>query len=467
MSPKKTSKKSTPKRSASLPELLVYPFQDFFKQESSGGIVLMIATLFALLWANSPWSDTYVELWETPITFGNLSKPLIIWINDGLMAIFFFVVGLEIKREIQTGELSSWRTASLPVMAALGGMIFPALIFFFVNKGQPWAHGWGIPMATDIAFSLGVLSLLGKRVPLILKVFLAAFAIADDLGAVLVIAVFYSHDLHLNMLALGGVFFLVAVVFNFFSVRSLPLYIIVGAAMWYCFLKSGVHPTVAGVLLAFTIPSNPKIRMGQFVEDVKCGLKEFVGRDIDTQASMTPVQLASVEFIHEATKKIQSPSQRVENGLHSWVTWFIMPIFAVANAGVVLGSGFSAAIVHPLTLSLGASLIFGKLFGITLFIWISLKVGLSPMPKGVKFIHFVGLSLLGGIGFTMSLFITNLAFENNTGFQMEAKTGILIASILAGIIGYVLLNQTLKEAPAAEEATPSSKPEPESAQALG
>lgn len=405
----------------------------------------MVTTVIALIWANSPWGESYLALWETKITIGSLSKSLLIWINDGLMAIFFFVVGLEIKRELQTGELSSWRTASLPVIAALGGMVLPAGIFAFFSQGQPWINGWGVPMATDIAFSLGVLSLLGKRVPLILKIFLTAFAIVDDIGAVLVIAVFYTSDLHLNMLALGGAFFAGAVVLNLMNVRLLPLYLLLGAGMWYGFLKSGVHPTVAGVLLAFTIPSNPKIMIGEFVSQIKDGLRAFEGYDKSKEARLSPDQLASVEYIYESTEKVQSPSQKLENALHGWVIYFIMPVFALANAGVAVSGNFAEALTHPLTLTLAASLFFGKIIGISGFVWLAIKAGIADMPQGIRFGHFVGLSILGGIGFTMALFVANLSFASTPLFLMESKVSILFASVLAGITGYLFLSYQLKK----------------------
>ncbi len=442
--------------------MLFYPFQDFFKNESSAGILLMVTTLIALVWANSPWGEGYLALWETKITVGSLSKSLLIWINDGLMAIFFFVVGLEIKRELQTGELSSWRTASLPVIAALGGMILPAGIFAFFNHDQPWINGWGVPMATDIAFSLGVLSLLGKRVPLILKIFLTAFAIVDDIGAVLVIAVFYTSDLHLNMLALGGAFFGGAILLNFMNIRQIPLYLLLGAGMWSCFLKSGVHPTVAGVLLAFTIPSNPKIMVGEFVSQIKDGLRAFEGYDKSKEARLSPDQLASVEYIFESTEKVQSPSQKLENALHGWVIYFIMPVFALANAGVAIGGNFAEALTHPLTLTLAASLFFGKIIGISGFVWLALKAKIADMPQGIRFGHFVGLSILGGVGFTMALFVANLAYSSTPAYLVESKVSILAASVFAGVLGYFFLDYQLKKdaklAKAAEQPAPSKVP---------
>ena len=433
-------------------EAIKNPFQRFFRIEASGGIVLLIFTLIALIWANSPLGKYYDQLWESPLTIGIgnfvLSKTLIHWINDGLMAIFFFVVGLEIKRELRVGELSSARQAALPIIAAIGGMLFPAVIFLLVNKDPVTKAGWGIPMATDIAFSLGVLSLLGKRVPLSLKIFLVAFAIVDDLGAVLVIAVFYSAGIQWSYLLIGLGLFLLLVILNRLRMRITHIYMAVGWIIWYMFLKSGVHPTIAGVLIAFTIPISRKIKLITFYKRMDDNLVQFCeGVEKSTSLTLSNKQLVAIDNMEDEIEHVQSPVQRLEHTLHGFVTFIVMPVFALSNAGVdLLHMEHFRDLFHSLSGHIELSLVVGKVAGIFLFTWLSVKTGIALLPANVRWVHILGLGFLGGMGFTMSLFISNLAFTQATLLN-PAKIGILVGSLFAGIIGYFLLRSTLITVP--------------------
>ncbi|MBN2347776.1 MAG: Na+/H+ antiporter NhaA [Bacteroidales bacterium] len=429
-------------------DLLVEPFQRFFNTEASGGIILLIFTIFALIWANSRWSDYYFHFWENHLTLGigsfELSKTLHHWINDGLMAIFFFVVGLEIKRELIVGELSSFKKGILPITAALGGMLLPALLYVFLNKNPETAGGWGIPMATDIAFSLGILSLLGKRVPISLKVFLVALAIVDDLGAILVIALFYSADIHLSYLLIGLGLFLILVLFNILKLRNVHIYMAIGWIIWYMFLKSGIHPTIAGVLIAFTIPLKRKINVSTFRHQMEDNLEEFCEDGCPDETTLTHEQLAAIDNIEDKLDHVKSPAQYLEHSLHNFVTYIVMPIFALANAGVMFNIAGFSSLFNSLSGTIEVSLIVGKVSGIFLFTWVSVKLGLAVLPVKVRWVHILGLGFIGGMGFTMSIFITNLAFKGGDLLN-PAKIGILIGSLVAGIIGYLLLRATLKD----------------------
>ncbi len=428
-------------------QTVLTPFQRFLKVEASGGILLLFFTVIALLWANSSLSEYYHHFWEKKLVIGFgdfiLSKSLHHWINDGLMAIFFFFVGLEIKRELVAGELSSAKQASLPIAAALGGMIFPALIFIFVNRNPSTETGWGIPMATDIAFSLGVLSLLGKRVPLSLKVFLVAFAIVDDIGAVMVIALFYSAVINWIYLIIGLALYLLLILFNRMDLRYIPAYMVVGWVIWFMFLNSGIHPTIAGVLIAFSIPMNRKIDVGTFRDRMDNNLEVFCPAGCSDKITLTKEQLASIDNMEEELVRVQSPVQSLEHTLHYFVTFIVMPLFALANAGVIIKATGITSIFSSLSGTIELSLILGKVLGIFLFTWLSVKLGIGILPGKVKWVHIIGLGLLGGMGFTMSLFIANLAFTN-VMFLNPAKIGILTGSLLAGVLGYIVLNLTLE-----------------------
>lgn len=425
------------------------PFRQFIRQESSSGILLIICTVVALLWANSPLSGYYFGLWDTPvsITIGEaaFSKPLLLWVNDGLMAIFFFTIGLEIKREVIDGELSSLRKAALPMVAAVGGMAVPAALFFFLHQGNPGMQGWGIPMATDIAFSLGILSLLGSRVPISLKVFLTAFAIVDDIGAVLVIALFYSHEVHWNSLAISGSLLAFLFACNYvFSMKRNWIYIIGGIGVWYYMLKSGIHPTIAGVLVAFTVPATNDIRLKNFTKSIQDFLDEFRAEKAAEGGPFLPRQeLQTIKNLKSSVRAVQPPLQRMEYLFNDFVAFFVMPLFALANAGVMLQGGLEVA-SQPLFLNIAIALFAGKLIGILGFSWLGVRLGIAGLPAGTDWAQMAGVALLGGIGFTMSLFIANLALEDST-LLAQAKLGILAGSFLAGVAGYLVLLRSLRE----------------------
>jgi len=430
---------------------IVNPFEWFLKNVTSGGVLLIFVTALALLWANSPLKEYYQSLWEYDFILGlqpfELKKSILHWINDGMMAIFFFVVGLEIKREFIAGELSTFRQAIFPVFAAFGGMIVPIALYSSFGFAGEMSQGWGIPMATDIAFSLAILGILGKKVPLSLKVFLTALAIVDDLGAVLVIALFYSQTILWHYLFFAFGLLLILLIANYFNIQNLYFYTYVGFLIWLLFLKSGIHPTIAGVLVAFTIPMRPKIRINEFIPKIKNGLKYFSSLPKeDKKFVMTNQQLAAIDHIETLVKKTQSPLQMIEHNLSGVVNYLILPLFALANAGVTIfspGSPFSSGkVFNELSIAVAFSLIFGKAIGISLFSWLAVKLGLSIKPGNVPWKAFIGLGFLGGIGFTMSLFISSLAFDTRE-LMNQAKIGIFFGSIIAGLIGFFILKKSL------------------------
>ncbi len=428
--------------SATLLARVLRPFQRFARNESSSGLLLLGCTAVALAWANSPWAASYEHLWEIYVSVGAgeyaIRETLHHWINDGLMAVFFFLVGLEIKREILVGELASPRRAALPMAAALGGMIVPALLYAALNAGGPGAAGWGIPMATDIAFALGILALLGPRVPLALKVFLAALAIVDDLGAVLVIAFFYTADLSVPALGWAAGFMALLVAFNLGGLRSPVPYVLLGLGLWVAFLESGVHATVAGVLLALTIPARTRIDAGEFLARGDAALKEFAAAGVaDADVLTSRVHQEALTEIEEAAEDAQAPLQKLEHKLHGIVAFGIMPLFALANAGVPLTGG-ADAVASPVSLGVIAGLVLGKPIGITLFAWLATRAGIAERPLEVSWRLLHGAAWLGGIGFTMSLFIAGLALTDPEQLT-RAKLGILAASLVAGTIGWLLL----------------------------
>ncbi len=424
---------------------ILSPFQKFLHAETSGGVILLACTVIALVWANSPWGGSYVSLWETKVGFtigsSELSKSLLLWINDGLMAVFFLVVGLEIKREILVGELARPRQAALPMAAALGGMIAPALCYFALNPGNPEARGWGVPMATDIAFSLGVLALVGKSVPLSAKVFLTAFAIVDDIGASLVIAVFYTEDISVAHLGIGAGFLALMIGANVAGVRRSVPYYLLGIALWFCFLKSGVHPTIAGVLAAMTIPARTRVNAKDFLASTKVFVSEFERSGlVDEHVLTSREQAGALEALERACEMAQTPLQRLEHAHHPWVAFAIMPIFALANAGVSLRAGLGEALTSSVSIGVMLGLLLGKQLGVTLAAWLAIRLGIAEMPQGLTWRHVYGLSWLGAIGFTMSLFIASLAFDD-ARMLAAAKVGILGASTVAGVGGFLILKR--------------------------
>lgn len=380
------------------------PIEAFFKQESTGGILLIIATGLALIFSNTGWSSLYVSFLHIPVGISigpwHLDKSLYHWVNDGLMAIFFLLIGLEVKREILEGHLSSLRQVALPGMAAVGGMAVPAGIYLFFNQNDPIAiNGWAIPTATDIAFALGILSLLGRRVPVSLKIFLMALAIIDDLGAIVIIALFYTADLSLLAALIAGIALALLVILNRFGVVRKATYFIVGLVLWVSVLKSGVHATLAGVALAFTIP-----------------LKATDKNDSPT-----------------------SPLKEIEHHLHPWVAFFILPLFAFVNAGVNVTTISYNRLAAPVPLGIILGLFVGKQVGVFGFSWVAIKLKIASLPKECHWLHLYGVSILTGIGFTMSLFITSLAFEDDRIFQYTDKMAILIGSFLSAMTGYFVL----------------------------
>ncbi len=427
-------------------EKIVRPFQEFADKASSGGILLIAAAIVALVWANSPWGEIYTKLWETKLSVGlgnfSIEKDLTHWINDGLMAVFFLVVGLEIKREILVGELSSPRRAALPITAAIGGAVLPAVIYVTINFGSEGVSGWGITMATDIAFALGVLALLGERAPLGLKVFLTALAIVDDIVAVIVIAFFYTSDVSWGALAVGAVFLVALIVANWAGVGKPLPYALLGIGLWFCFLQSGVHATIAGVLLAMTVPASSYINTEEFLKRSRNLLDRFerAGDRGDSVLSNDERQ-GALHALNRANEDVEPPLQELEHALHPWVVFAVMPLFALTNAGVVLGENFTAALLNPVSLGIVAGLLLGKQLGITLFAWLAVKSGISELPGGVSWLHIYGAGWLAGIGFTMSLFISDLAFENSALLD-TAKLGILTASLIAGIAGWLIIRRT-------------------------
>lgn len=422
---------------------LLQPFEDFFKRQASGGLVLMAATLVALGLANSPASQSYFHFWETELTIGfedfGLAKSIHHWINDGLMAVFFFVVGLEIKRELLAGELASVRKAALPIAAALGGMLVPALIFLIIDPHGPESEGWGIPMATDIAFALGIIALLGERIPRSLAIFLTALAIVDDLGAVLVIALFYTGEVATTPLVVALGFLMLLVIGNRMGLQSPNFYALIGFAMWVALLKSGIHASIAGVIIGSTIPVKPRHPEQQFLEKSAQLLERFKNLKAIPGPFHLEERLGTLLALEHVCHDAMSPLQRMEHEMNRWVIFGVMPVFALANAGISLGwTELLDSLSHPVTQGVAFGLLFGKPIGILAFSWLAVRLRLADLPDGVNWEQILGVGVLGGIGFTMSLFITNLAFRQSN-LIADAKVGIFAASLLAGIIGYLLL----------------------------
>jgi NhaA family Na+:H+ antiporter len=396
---------------------VLQPFQEFVRLEAASGVLLMAAAILALAWANSPWAERYVALWQTELAVElggrGLAKPLLLWVNDGLMAVFFLVVGLEIKRELLVGELADARRAALPVAAAVGGMVVPAALYLAINLGTPAARGWGVPVATDIAFALGVLALLGRRAPVSLKVFLTALAIVDDVGAVLVIALFYTAELSWPDLGLGALVLAGLFAANRLGVRRVAVYGLLGVVLWVAFLRSGVHATVAGVLLAMAIPARAAT----------------AGRDAGEEAPRASGRREDGD----------SPMHAMEHALHPWVTYAILPLFALANAGVAMGgNGGAPSPLHPVGVGILAGLVVGKPLGIALGAWLAVRGRVGALPESLRWRHLVGAACLGGIGFTMSIFVAGLAFADMLLLD-TAKMAIFAASIGSGLIGWAVL----------------------------
>lgn len=413
------------------------PFLRFMQIESAGGFVLLGCTVAALVLANSAWSAAYTQIWQTSVGFAvgdfELSKPLLLWINDGLMTLFFFVVGLEIKHEIVAGELRDRRKAALPVIAALGGMVVPALIYLSLQYGKEGQPGWGIPVATDIAFVVGFLALLGSRVPFGLKVMVLTLAIADDIAAVLVIAFFYATDISLPALGFAAAGIGLTYFLNGIGVRRVAVYVVVGAGIWLAFLKSGVHPTIAGVILGLLTPASAWVG-DRRLTDVLSDVLQRLHRQSSSGEESRHHRHQALGHLATSAREGISPLERLELGLQPWVAFLIIPLFALANAGVTVEL---ASIQSPVALSVAAGLALGKPLGIVLFSWAAVKLGLARLPFGVNWKVMLGAGCLAGIGFTMSIFIAGLALPKN--LLDAGKIGTLIGSALSAVTGCVLL----------------------------
>jgi NhaA family Na+:H+ antiporter len=417
---------------------------------SVGGIILILCTIAALIVANLFTDSTMFLIWETPLLLKigsfKIEMDILTFVNDVLMALFFFVVGLEIKREMLVGELSSLKQASLPIFAAIGGMVAPALIFYTINAGTNTQHGWGIPMATDIAFTLGAISLLGKRVPISIKIFLTALAIVDDIGSIIVLAIFYpSHPLQLPYLYYALGVLLILIIFNRLNVNRSSLFIIPGLFLWYFVYESGIHATIAGVLLAMTIPAKTQINEVRFFTRSSYYLSKFKKMSNDEVSILANSnQLDIIHNLHSYIRKINPPINRFEHRIHPWITFSIMPLFAFANARVDL-SGFSIeTLFGKVSTGIFAGLVFGKPLGIFLASMVACKLGLAKLPKETTRLQLLSAGILAGIGFTMSIFIDGLAFKDPFTIN-QGKASILIASTIAAIIGLIALYYTTKK----------------------
>ncbi len=425
--------------------------KNFINEEAYGGIILIFATIIALIWANSAFYESYHYIWhELKVGFAwgdiNLIGSLHHWINDGLMALFFFTIGLEIKREIMGGELSSIKKASMPIAAAIGGMLIPASVYALVTINYPeFLDGWGIPMATDIAFALGLMALLGSRVHINLKIFLTALAIADDLGAVIVIAVFYTESINYSELLSAAFFIGVLVIANFAGIRRTSFYGIIGLiGVWMAFVFSGVHATIAGVLIALTIPARTKITENEYVSKLTKCLTKFKSEEQIEGSLLSKEQAHLISKIEGLNEDAHTPLQELEHALHPFIAFFILPVFALSNAGVHVEGSVVDMILHPISLGIIAGLVLGKFIGITLLSRLVVKLKIAVLPEGVTWKQIYGVAFLAGIGFTMSIFISELAFKDEE-YKQIAKVGIMAASFISAIIGMSLLSRGAKQ----------------------
>ena len=443
-----------------------YTARKTLRNYASGGNVLMGATLLALIVVNIPGlTEFYNSLWTHEIAlqvgrfnlFSHHGEPMSImaFINDALMAIVFFTIGLEIKREVLVGELSSFRKALLPIMAAIGGMVLPVGIFMLLAHGTDYAAGAAIPMATDIAFSLGVLSMLGNRVPISLKIFLTTLAVVDDIGGILVIAIFYSSHIDFVMLAIAAGLLVLLFIGGKLGIQTKIFYLGIGAFIWFLFLNAGIHPTIAGVLVAFCIPAVPVYAPKKYVKIIRDNIGNFQREDderLSSRTILTKEQMNWLKEIETASDKVISPLQDLEDSLHPVVNYIIVPLFAFANAGIYFGDLEISSLFSGVSLAIVIGLVVGKFLGILSFSWLTVKLGLAPMPEGCNWKQMASISLLGGIGFTVSLFIANLSFGNADPIQSQllnsAKLGVVAGSFIAGFLGWLMLHRTLPKTPA-------------------
>ncbi len=446
-----------------------YTARKTIKNLTNGGNVLIVATALALLVVNLPFSrDFYNSLWTHELAlqigefnlFSHHGHPMSVmaFINDALMAVFFFSVGLEIKREVLVGELSSFRQALLPIVAAIGGMAVPVAIFYLMGKGTDYIDGAAIPMATDIAFSLGVLAMLGKRVPIALKIFLTTLAVVDDIGGILVIAIFYSTEINYLMLLIAGFLLCILALGGKLGIQSKVFYLGIGAFIWFLFLNAGIHPTIAGVLIAFCVPAIPVYAPKNYIKTIRTNISYFAHEDDEKLVSRTILsndQLNWLKEIESASDKVISPLQDMEDSLHPVVNYLIVPLFAFANAGIYFGDMNFDALFHGVAPAIILGLVFGKFLGIFIFSWICIKLKWAPMPDRCNWKQLASVAVLGGIGFTVSLFIANLSFGTGDPYMSQilnnAKLGILVGSFLAGFIGWLLLHLTLPKEPHPDE----------------
>ncbi len=424
-------------------DYILRPFRLFAGNSSAGGIMLALCVVGAMLWANSSWSETYFALWQQPaaVQLGSfqMEKTLKHWIDDGLMAVFFFLVGLEIKREMLAGELADWRKAMFPMVAALGGMLAPACIYLLLAREPMLLQGWAIPTATDIAFALGILSLLGNRVPLSLKVFLTALAIVDDIGAIVIIGLFYSAPPDFSVLLLATIVLAAMFLVNLIGVRQAFVYTAFAFVLWVLILKSGIHATIAGVLAALTVPARAPIDARPFIETGQSILRSLAGtKSLEGDILRDAALQDAVENLTKLCDGVETPLQKMERSLHPWVSFLILPLFALANAGVLLQSGTDAALFGTLGLAIMAGLLLGKPLGIFAAAWLSVHSGLCEKPQDLSWQLLLGAGFLGGIGFTMSLFITALTFTTPQAAD-QAKLGVLLGSGLAALAGTLVI----------------------------
>lgn len=426
-------------------KILLSPFQKFVKTESLAGILLFGTTILALIWANSSYGASYENLLQYKIGFSfqdfELKKSLLFWINDGLMAIFFFLIGLELKRELLVGEINTLKKATFPLVAALGGVVVPIILFLVLNQNPETEKGWGIPMATDIAFALAILSTLGKRVPLSLKIFLTAFAIIDDIAAILVIAIFYSSEINWIYILYGLLIIAFLALLYYKRKYSFGIGIVLAVIIWFLFLNAGIHPTIAGVLLAFTIPVQRRIDISFFSNNINdISSKILQVSDDDENHLLSSDEIKCIENLDDLTTEVRSPLQHLEHKLHGLIAYFILPVFAFANAGVVISTSYDFN--FTLMTNIALSLFFGKFIGVSLFSYLGLKFKITELPSGVKFKQIFGIAAIAGVGFTMSIFIANLAFAGDLININSVKVGVIIGSLVSGIIGYLILRFT-------------------------
>jgi Na+:H+ antiporter, NhaA family len=431
--------------------LSTFDIRNFINAETSGGVILIIATIIAMVWANSAYYHSYHYIWhefKAAVVWGDrmMEHSLHAWINDGLMVLFFFTVGLEIKREIMGGELSSLKKAALPIGAAIGGMIVPACIYALITINYPeYRAGWGIPMATDIAFSLGLLAILGSKININIKIFLTALAIADDLGAIIVIAIFYTDTINYTELLYAAFFLGILVVANYSGVRKTIFYALVGLiGVWMSFMYSGIHATISGVLIALTIPARTKIDEDSYLKKLTAYVTKFqkIQRNNNTTL-LTQEQSHLIANIEKLNEQAHTPLQQLEHFLHPLNLYFILPLFALSNAGVHIEGSVLEMVIHPISLAIIAGLVLGKVIGISLFSRLMVALKIAVLPTGVTWKQLYGVALLGGIGFTMSMFVADLAFIEDQ-YKQIAKVGIMAASLTSAIIGMIVLNRIIK-----------------------